>query len=746
MHRRFLATLLLVLVAVSAGQSTQDLDRDVMNVAAFARLYGVVRYFYPSDTAAAIDWNRFAVYGVKRSRVATDPASLETELRRLFAPMGLGIEIGLTLPPIAVSQGYRPDLVAWRYLGAGLSRQSGGPYGSERTNRPAFLNTSFNGVAMLAQNVSAEHLRGKTTRLSGQVRSDVQNGSGNAALWLRVDRLNQATGFSDYMSDRPVQDSTWREYSVEGSVASDATNIAFGMMAVGRVAADFDKLELAASDGHGAWARIPIKDADFEAAETSTSWLRTGSASNVVVTRHAPAPEGRQYLRLAPASQLSKAELQDMPPRAGAYADLDLGRGLKGRVPIALTDQEAREEATGREQLRSSLAAIAGPDAQADVDVRLADTVVAWNGFRHFYPYWSDVGVDWNARLGPLLEMAWKARGRDQEAEVLRLLVAEVHDGHGRVIDNLDSGRPSFLPIRLALIEGRPVVSASGVPEEAPIGSMVTMIDGVPASERIAAEMRLMSGSRQWREVRAADAIVTGPSGSVVTMVLENRSRSRLIHLRRESAAPLLDVRPAALVELAPRTWYLDLTRVQWSEVAPRLATLADAAAVVFDVRGYPNDAGARVLPYLLDRPEDDRWMHIPKIVEPFGQMTKWMDLGWALKPTTPHFSGKRAFLTDGRAISYAESVMGYVADHKLGTIIGSPTAGTNGNVATFVLPGGFAISFTGMRVTAHDGRTSRHLRGIQPDILVTPTIAGMLSGRDEVLEHALTLVQAPRP
>jgi len=32
--------------------------RDVDDVAAFARLYGVVRFFYPSDAAAELDWNR----------------------------------------------------------------------------------------------------------------------------------------------------------------------------------------------------------------------------------------------------------------------------------------------------------------------------------------------------------------------------------------------------------------------------------------------------------------------------------------------------------------------------------------------------------------------------------------------------------------------------------------------------------------------------------------------------------------
>jgi C-terminal processing protease CtpA/Prc len=86
---------------------------------------------------------------------------------------------------------------------------------------------------------------------------------------------------------------------------------------------------------------------------------------------------------------------------------------------------------------------------------------------------------------------------------------------------------------------------------------------------------------------------------------------------------------------------------------------------------------------------------------------------------------------------------MGYVADRKLGTIVGGTTAGTNGNVVRVELPGGFAVTFTGMRVTRHDGRTPYHLAGTRPDIPIAPTIAGLRAGRDEVLERALAFVQA---
>ncbi len=38
--------------------------RGLDNLVAFAKLLGYVRYFHPSDQAAATDWNRFASDGV----------------------------------------------------------------------------------------------------------------------------------------------------------------------------------------------------------------------------------------------------------------------------------------------------------------------------------------------------------------------------------------------------------------------------------------------------------------------------------------------------------------------------------------------------------------------------------------------------------------------------------------------------------------------------------------------------------
>ncbi|MEL7149038.1 MAG: S41 family peptidase, partial [Bacteroidota bacterium] len=76
-----------------------------------------------------------------------------------------------------------------------------------------------------------------------------------------------------------------------------------------------------------------------------------------------------------------------------------------------------------------------------------------------------------------------------------------------------------------------------------------------------------------------------------------------------------------------------------------------------------------------------------------------------------------------------------------LATIVGETTAGTNGNVNPFNLPGAINVRWTGMHVVKHDG-SQLHGIGIQPDVNVSPTIEGIKAGRDEVLEKALELAR----
>jgi len=153
-------------------------------------------------------------------------------------------------------------------------------------------------------------------------------------------------------------------------------------------------------------------------------------------------------------------------------------------------------------------------------------------------------------------------------------------------------------------------------------------------------------------------------------------------------------------------------------------------------------------LSHLLTRPDDSKaWLAVPHVIRPdhsSSAMPNWDTSGWEMPVLQPHIGGRVAFLTGPGAASYAESVMGLVEHYHLGEIVGSPTAGANGNVAQIAEPSGCSSSFTGLRVTKSDG-SRFHLIGVLPTIPVSRTIAGVVAGRDEVLERALAYVRAPK-
>jgi hypothetical protein len=578
----------LAALASTLAPPAAPVPSETERLAAWARLYGVIRWFHPTDAAQEIDWNRLAVEGVVATRAAKSQPDLERTLRELATPIGAGVVIAVDLPATEAPAAAPTPLVAWRHLGFGLGTQSGfKAYQSARTQRPR-----------------------------------------------------------------------------EGTMA----------------------------------------------------WFAT-------------------LIRRALGSDTSAAVPFDAPLRAGLHADVELGAGLRARVPLVLTDADATTTAEQERQLASRRPLPVTRDA-ADRDVGLADVVVAWNLFRHFYPYWPETGVDWDARLLALLEEARAAApSREAYRAVLRRLVAEARDGHGSVTDPGPRGPRGVLPIAVRQVEGRWVVIGSSVTDQVQTGDVILAVDG--RASWLAEEEALHSGSPQWRREGAAGALAWGVEGDRVRLELERAGARVAAELTRRSGAGVLERRPEKVGEIQPGVWYVDLTRADWAAVAPHLAPLAGARAVVFDVRGYPTDAGARILPHLMSTPEQATWMHIPRFVEPFARVAGWDDHGWNIAPAAPRIGGKIAFLTDGRAISYAESVMGYVEDLHLGAIVGSPTAGTNGNVNTLALPSGRVVMFTGMRVTRHDG-SPFHLAGVRPTLPVEPTLAGIRADRDEVLERAL--------
>jgi hypothetical protein len=249
-------------------------------------------------------------------------------------------------------------------------------------------------------------------------------------------------------------------------------------------------------------------------------------------------------------------------------------------------------------------------------------------------------------------------------------------------------------------VEGRPTVTAvaPGVEDVRP-GDVVLRVDGLSADSLLRARGELVSSATpQWRRFVTNVSLLMGRDSLVRVTVQHPASDTATVRLRRAPGPGVREPKPDPVAQLRPGIWYVDLDRVTTAQLQAALPELERAAGIVFDLRGYPDGLNPFILfSHLIREPATSaRWI-VPLVTHPDRVGLRWHARErWQLRPMAPYLVAPRVFITDGRAISYAESVMGIVEAYRLGEIVGEPTAGTNGNVNPFVLPGGYSVSWTG--------------------------------------------------
>ncbi|RPJ85154.1 MAG: hypothetical protein EHM13_01950, partial [Acidobacteria bacterium] len=464
---------------------------------------------------------------------------------------------------------------------------------------------------------------------------------------------------------------------------------------------------------------------------------RSPAARRVVMWKHRGVGlrAGNIYAseRLAP--EIAGGKLPDGVANPAETLVVDLGAAVRAAVPLALWSDGTGTLPRGEAPRPAPLSVSA-----ADRATRLAAVAIAWNVFQHFYPYFDVVQADWPASLRAALASA----AQDTESSfdgTLRRLVADLHDGHGRV-NSGSGGARGVLPVAWDWIEGELVVTEVGTGETGlRRGDVIKTIDDKPVAEALAAEESLVSGATpQWRRYRALNELLLGPAGDATLSVAADGA-VRDVRLRRITGTPVVERRPDKIAEVRPGIFYVDPARLSDQEFMAALAQLGKAKGLVFEMRGYPRLSPV-FIQHIIETPVQSAQWLVPVVTRPDRHDVTW-DAGgrWNLLPLAPRLAAPVVFITDGRAISYAESCMGIVEFYKLGEIVGAPTAGTNGNVNPLALPGGYTVTWTGMKVLKHDG-SRHHGVGIQPTIPVTRTIKGAREGRDEMLERAIAALQ----
>lgn len=649
--------------------------------------------------------------------------------------------------------------------------------------------SEFGGVM---QSVDAAAYRGRRLRISAAAMS--LGGAGH--LWMRIDGADQRTLFFDNMADRPILAEDWGRYAIYADVPADAQAIAFGFFVTGAGAArvdDFRVADLGAAHVEAARALSPRGQANLaalarlygavryfhpsdEAAAADWNALLHAGVARVERARNARELERaltEVFAPVAPSLRIASARARppvartpqagdiswrhrgfvergahnfysrtrvDAPDDLPAFTRLDLPDGLVAHVPVRLArDSHGRMLPAASTPLLEPPSLYSGDDRTA----RLAAVIQVWVVFKHFYPYFADVAVDWDAQLAAALGAA----SLDDDAAAFDLtlgaMTAPLQDGH-IYIGRFGASPSGFPPLAWRWIEHALVVTGVGEGVEGVrIGDVVREIDGVAVEQLLSPlEARFSAATAARLRVRALRSLAAGDLGQSRVLALERDGRvleTPIVLTSLQNNHRLYQPVTQVIAELGPGVLYVDLTRLSSQEFRANLARFAAARGLVFDVRGYL-EGDFTMLPHFADAPSESMQHLIRVAMAP--DYVAVDNRQFTLQPRAPRLTESIVFITDARAMSRPESVLAIVAHHRLGAIVGEPTAGTTGDVTTMRTLTGHSITFTGMEVRNHDG-SRFHGVGVQPTHPVSPTIDGVRAGRDEQLEAALELVRA---
>lgn len=694
---------------------------EIQKVKDFAKLYGTVRYFHPSDEASAIDWKSFAVHGIKEIAKAKNQEEFKIKLKELFLPIA---------PSLSFEGNYYKwtELypVYWIHNGLGIDTKSHNMYYSERFNKTR-SNFGLKSLALM------HNLKINEGRLKFTYEAQTDGGNAHGYIALMATNGERITYTAD--GDARVTTNEWTKKELITTQFNDLGSIIIGLFSEGGES-KFRNIKLFLQDKNKSWREVslpPLSD---------SNWFAEPKGDYIVKEN-----EEVTILDIAKSKQLHSEEKDNLPDN---YHILELSNHTSVIIPVIVyADEEHTLPVADPKSLIHLQKKIKSVNKQDfNIEIALANIVISWNVFRHFYPYQDEIDIDWESILHNSLKDAYNDTSKQKHKLTLEKLTEKLRDAHIDVNNNeLDIPFDSIFSTQVSFKRvGEDIVVKDlfkGYTGKLKKGDIINKINNIAADTYIDSVSQYISGNKQWKYNKAIRRLTNGAQGSLLTIETAKEKEVQLIRnvpyiVNRDfyESVPLDRFR-----EISEAIFYINLMKLSDTELDSLIPVINRYEGLIIDLRGYPKDVRHRLFSYI---PFEDtsKWLCNLKIQQPFFSNTEENCKSYSLNKIKleAELKTKNVLLINEKTISNAELFAQLVKHYKIATIIGCPTAGANGNINRVQLLSDFTILFTGMKIKNPDG-TQFHSIGVTPDVFVKESAKDIRDGKDKFIEQAIEIL-----
>ena len=383
-----------------------------------------------------------------------------------------------------------------------------------------------------------------------------------------------------------------------------------------------------------------------------------------------------------------------------------------------------------------------------DTGLQLLSVFRFWSMVEYWFPYRDIIGEDWDRVLRTSIAKVALAQDFGSYQTEMLALIARIHDTHANLWGALAIRPPvgdCTVPVNLRFLNQQLVVSgdAEATPPTASglqAGDVVTHIDGQAVASLVRAWSPYYPHSNDAAMLRDMSANILSGSCEAARLHVQRDGRTVDITAPRVSKhavklARTHDRAGPTFQMLSNDVAYLKLSSIIAADAAGYLAIAAKTRGLVIDIRNYPAEFVVFTLGnQLAAQPQPFVRFTAASISTP-GQFAWQAPID--LQPMGPRYTGKVVILVDETSQSQSEYTAMALRSVPGAVVVGSTTAGADGNYSAITLPGGLSTGISGLGVFYPDRRPTQRI-GIAVDVRVLPTAQGLRDGRDEVLEAGI--------
>ncbi len=376
-----------------------------------------------------------------------------------------------------------------------------------------------------------------------------------------------------------------------------------------------------------------------------------------------------------------------------------------------------------------------------------------WNMIQYFFPYKDIIGEDWNSIIPEFLPKFLKATDSLSYRLTALELIAQIHDTHANIYNSrtIEKYRgANYSPAQVKFIEDKAVVTGYFNNKLADtsllqIGDIITKINAKTVEELIKNRQPISPASNYPTQLRNIARDLLRSNQTTLNIEINRNNKLLLIDIplvkgnRLDLYKDFLGSSDTCFKLLNSEVSYFNLGKIKTKYLPDLMKIAIKTKGIIIDLRCYPSEFMVfEMAKYLL--PFETPFVKFSSGNVDYPGYFECKEIVKNGHSNKEYYKGKVIIIINEITQSQAEYTTMALRTAPNAIVIGSTTAGADGDISAISLPGDIRTVISGLGVFYPDGKPTQRI-GIIPNIELKPTIKGIKEGRDELIEKAIEVI-----